>query len=233
MKNLAIIPARSGSKRIPNKNIKMFKGKPIIAYSIEKALKSKLFTEVMVSTDCQNIANEAIKYGARVPFLRSGKNSNDFATINDVINEVIDTYSDTGEYFSNFCCIFPTSPLMNIKKLVEAYDKLLTKDFDSVFSVLKYSYPIQRALRLENDKVFMINPENLRKRSQDLEITYHDAGQFYWMKYNIFKIKKVLWTNNSGVIELDEMEVQDIDTMKDWEIAEFKYQVLMKEKYRR
>lgn len=228
MKNLAIIPARGGSKRIPRKNIKVFLGKPIIAYSIETALKSNLFDEVIVSTDDKEIAEIAIKYGAKVPFYRSEKTANDYAHIAEVIEEVLDQYKIQNNLFENFCCIFSTAPFINEKRLKEAYNQLIDGNFDSVFPVLKFSYPIQRALKIEDDKVSMILPENFNKRSQDLMPAYHDSGQFYWMKTNAFYQQKRLFADNSGAIILSEMEVQDIDSQEDWEIAELKYSYLNK-----
>lgn len=226
MKNLAIIPARGGSKRIPRKNIKNFLGKPIIAYSIETALNSGLFDEVMVSTDDNEIAEIAKKYGAKVPFFRSEKTANDFAHIAEVIEEVLDTYKLTNNEFENLCCIFSTAPFIKKGRLKEGFELMINNNFDSVFPVLKFSYPIQRALKIENEKVSMILPENFNKRSQDLMPAYHDSGQFYWMKTSEFYKQKRLFAENTGAIILSEMEVQDIDTNEDWEVAEMKYKLL-------
>ena len=226
MKNLAIIPARGGSKRIPRKNIKDFLGKPIIAYSIETALESGLFEEVMVSTDDHEIAEIAIKYGAKVPFFRSEKTSNDHAHIAEVIAEVLEKFKTLNKEFDNFCCIFSTAPFIKKGRLKEGFDLMINNNFDSVFPVLKFSYPIQRALKIESEKVSMILPENFNKRSQDLMPAYHDSGQFYWMKTQEFYKQKRLFAENSGAIILSEMEVQDIDTVEDWEVAEMKYRFL-------
>ncbi len=226
MKNVAIIPARGGSKRIPGKNIKSFMGKPIISYSIELALKSNLFDEVMVSTDDEEICTISKKNGATIPFIRSNENANDYATINDVINEVIISYENSNKHFDNFCCIFSTAPLISLKKFREAYELLLTSNFDSVFTVVKYSSPIQRALKFENNKMKMMHPENLNIRSQDLEPAFYDAGQFFWMKTKEYINKKCLWTDNCTAIELSAMECQDIDTVEDWKIAEIKYRLI-------
>jgi N-acylneuraminate cytidylyltransferase len=228
MTNLAIIPARGGSKRIPRKNIKEFLGKPIIAYSIEAALNSNLFDEVMVSTDDAEIAEIAISYGAKVPFFRSEETSNDYAHIADVIEEVVIEYTKRGKIFNNFCCIFPTAPFILSSRLLEGFNLMNDKNFDSVFPVLRFSYPIQRALKIENEQVAMILPENFNKRSQDLMPTYHDSGQFYWMKKSEFDINKSLFTKNSGAIILSEIEVQDIDNEDDWQMAEIKYNILNK-----
>lgn len=225
-KKIAIIPARGGSKRIPGKNIKDFFGKPIIAYAIEAAKKSELFDVVMVSTDDDKIAQIARKYGALVPFMRSEKNSDDYATTSDVIEETLFKYKELGTEFEYFCCIYPTAPLVTSRKLKECFTLITQKNFDSVFPVVRFSYPIQRALKIEDNKVRMIVPENIQKRSQDLMPTFHDAGQFYFMKIEKFLLQKKLFTNNSGVIVLSELEVQDIDNETDWRIAEIKYKIL-------
>ncbi len=231
MKKIAIITARSGSKRIPKKNIKFFLGKPIIAYSIEKAINSKLFDKVMVSTDDKEIADISKNYGAEVPFFRSKKNSDDFSTTPDVLIEVLETYKKLNEEFDFGCCIYPTAPLISKKELKKSFDLLISKKYDCVFPILPFSYPIQRALRIENsEKVEMINPLNYRVRSQDLEKMYHDAGQFYWFNVSKFINKKKLWTNNTGFIIVDEINTQDIDDEMDWRLAEIKYKNKFKKK---
>lgn len=226
MVNLAIIPARGGSKRIPRKNINLFLGKPIIAYSIEAALNSKLFDEVMVSTDDNEIAEVALKYGAKVPFFRSTKNSDDYSTTMDVIKEVLSEYNiKLNTYFENCCCIYPTAPLIKIEHLINGYNKLITNDYSSVFSAVEFSYPIWRGLSINEDStVKMIWPQNLNVRSQDLQKVYHDAGQWYWFKTK--KITDSFFTGKSAIIKLDETEVQDIDNLTDWKIAELKYKTL-------
>ena len=178
MKTLAMITARGGSKRIPRKNIKEFNGKPIIAYSIEAALASGVFDEVMVSTDDEEIAEIAKKYGAKVPFFRSEKTANDFATTVDVIEEVLNTYKDRGEEFDIFCCIYPTAPFITAKRLKDAVEQLSASDADSLIPVVRFSYPPQRAMEIHDGKLVFRQPENLSKRSQDLEPHFHDAGQF-------------------------------------------------------
>jgi N-acylneuraminate cytidylyltransferase len=229
MAKLAIIPARGGSKRIPRKNIKPFLGKPIIAYSIEAALKSGLFDEVMVSTDDEEIAKIARKYGAKVPFYRSKDNSGDYATTLDVIKEVIDSYKKIEKSFVFATCIYPTAPFVNEGILREAYNLLVKESYDCVFPVMEYSFPIQRAIRVDrtNSKMEMFNPNTIHTRSQDLESSYHDSGQFYYFKPEIILEKQKLWTNNTGVIIINEMEGQDIDTETDWEIAELKYKMMI------
>jgi pseudaminic acid cytidylyltransferase len=227
MKKLAIIPARGGSKRILRKNIKFFLGKPIIAYSIEAALKSNLFDEVMVSTDDEEIREVALKYGAKVPFLRSDKNANDYATTVDVLKEVLETYKRQEKIFDYFVCIYPTAPFVSENLLTKAFDKLLKNKLDCVFSVLKYGFPIQRAMKInERDKIEMIDGSKINTRSQDLQPSFHDAGQFYALNVNSFLQKQKLWTNNTGCLEINELEAQDIDTETDWKLAELKYKLL-------
>ena len=231
MNNLCIIPARGGSKRIPRKNIKSFLGEPIIAYSIKVALKSGLFNQVMVSTDDSEIAEISKKYGAKIPFMRSIDNSNDFASTIEVIIEVIEKYESLGYSFDKVCCIYPTAPLISEERLTEGYRKIETEKLDSVFPVVSFSYPIWRGLRFSEDGlIHMIWPEFNNKRSQDLEASYHDAGQWYWMSVESVKNKKTLFTDNTSSIVLNQLEVQDIDNIDDWEIAELKYERIQNSK---
>lgn len=224
MKNLVIIPARGGSKRIPRKNIKDFLGKPIIAYSIEAALQSGMYDEVMVSTDDEEIAEIAKLYGASVPFYRSPATANDYAVTADVISEVLDCYEQLGKTFDNVTCLYSTAPFVSAKRLKESFDRL-TGDIESVFTCVAYSFPIQRALHMVEDKIEMIHPENMFARSQDLEPSYHDAGQFYTLTVDFFKKTKSLWGKNTAGIVLSELEVQDLDTLTDWTLAEMKYKL--------
>ena len=230
MKNLCIIPARGGSKRIPRKNIKSFLGKPIIAYSIEAALKSNLFNEVMVSTDDKEIADLALNYGANIPFFRSSKNSDDFATTVDVILEVINEYKTLDKFFDNICCVYPTAPFTTEYKLRDAYNKLEKENLDTVFPIMPFGYPIQRSLKIENDKVVFFSPEYEKSRSQDLEQAYHDAGQFYFLKEKEFLLNKTIFSANAGGIIISEMEAQDIDNESDWKLAELKYELIQSTK---
>jgi N-acylneuraminate cytidylyltransferase len=226
MHSLCIIPARGGSKRIPRKNIKDFHGKPILAYSIQAALESDLFSEVMVSTDDEEIASLAIKYGAKIPFLRSDVNANDYATTVDVLLEVLDSYQRIDRFFETACCIYPTAPLISNKRLIEGERKLKDGDYDTVFPVVRFSYSIWRAMKLENGRASMFWPENLNKRSQDLTTAYHDAGQWYWFYTQRLMNSRKLWTDNTFGLEIDEIEMQDIDTLIDWKLAELKYELL-------
>ncbi len=227
MSNLCIIPARGGSKRIPRKNIKDFLGKPIIAYSIETALQSGLFDEVMVSTDDEEIAQVAKEYGAKVPFMRSRENADDFATTTDVLLEVIAKYENIVKNFEYACCIYPTAPLIKAEKLEMGLDKLQNGHFSTVFPSVEFSYPIWRGLkRTSNEEFKMVWPENLNKRSQDLEKVYHDAGQWYWFSVEAFKKEQKLFGINTSCIVLEATQVQDIDNVVDWKLAELKYELL-------
>ena len=228
MASIAIITARGGSKRIPKKNIKEFCGKPIIAYSIEAALNSGAFDEVMVSTDSEEIATIAREYGAVVPFLRSEKTSNDYATTADVLEEVLSTYNNCGKQFDTFACIYPTAPFITGEKLAEAMRLIV--DADAVISVVRFSFPPQRAVVVRDGNVAFQYPQYERTRSQDLEPIYHDCGQFYICNSALFLEKHTLILPRTKPYILPEEEVQDIDTMSDWEIAEAKYTVLHKEK---
>ena len=227
MSNLAIIPARGGSKRIPRKNIKLFLGKPIIAYSIEVALSSGLFDEVMVSTDDAEIAAIATQYGATVPFIRSEKTSNDFATTFDVVEEVINSYKVRGIEFECICCIYPCAPFVFEQKLKSAYNLLVEEHFDTVFPMMRFGFPIQRALRIDElGKISFFYPEYALTRSQDLLPSFHDAGQFYWMNEKACMEQQKIVTDNSGCIVITELEGQDIDNEVDWKLAELKYELL-------
>ncbi len=223
MPRLAIIPARGGSKRIPRKNIKNFHGKPIIAYSIETAIKSGLFDEVMVSTDDVEIKNISLELGAKVPFLRSENTSNDTATTLEVIREVLESYKKEDRTFDEVCCIYPTAPLMKSSHLTAGLD-LLENEIASVFPVVPFSFPILRSLKVDEDNFVSMNwPEYSHTRSQDLPAAYHDAGQWYWLRPEL--ISNSLYSDNSKVIILSEMEVQDIDNESDWKMAEVKWEM--------
>lgn len=227
MKSIAIITARGGSKRIPKKNIKEFCGKPIITYSIEAALKAGCFDTVMVSTDSEEIAEIAKSYGAEVPFLRSEATSNDFATTADVLNEVIEQYSSKGEQFDLMCCIYPTAPFVTAEKLNKAINTLVKNNADSLMPVVAFSFPPQRGNVIRNGKLEYQYPEYSQMRSQDLEEVYHDCGQFYICKVNAFKESGKLVTGNTVPLIMPEEEVQDIDNLTDWVLAEVKYKTFV------
>ena len=227
MNNLAIIPARGGSKRIHKKNIKDFLGKPIISYSVEAALESGLFNEVMVSTDDDEIARIATELGARVPFLRSGKNSDDHATLTDVLLEVIKYYEGINHNYENICCLLPTAPLITASRIKEGFDKLIDLKLESVCPVVAFSYPIFRALEItDKNELKMIWPEYLNTRSQEIKPAFHDCGSFYWVLKKSLVEQQTLFCKNGGAIILPEMEVQDIDNDTDWKLAELKHKLL-------
>lgn len=225
--SIAIIPARGGSKRIPKKNIREFVGKPIIAYTIEAAVNSGIFDEVMVSTDSEEIAEIAKKYGANVPFYRSEKTAGDFASTDDVLMEVLDNYKANGKEFDYFACIYPTAPFIKAENLKEAMEVIKKAGTAMVTPFVAFSYPPQRSyiINEEGQAVFKYK-EYITARSQDLEKWYHEAGTYY-----IFNTKK--YKEMGGNIDHDispviipEMEAQDIDTEEDWKIAELKYKLL-------
>jgi len=228
MSIVAIIPARSGSKRIPKKNIKEFNGKPIIAYSIESAINSKVFDRVIVSTDCEEISKTAKAYGADAPFLRPKNLSNDYAETIPVIAHAIDWISNNYENVDICCCIYPTAPLLDSNTIVDSFNYFIeTRPSGFLFSATKYSYPIQRSFRLnESGFVKMLEPENYHKRSQDLANTYHDAGQFYWGFAQSFLSGKILFSEDSRIFEINNIKSQDIDNLDDWNLAKIKHKHL-------
>ncbi len=227
MSALCVITARGGSKRIPKKNIKDFCGKPIIAYSIGAALNSKLFDEVMVSTDSEEIADVAKKYGALVPFMRSVKNSDDFAGTEDVVAEVLADYEKQGKIFSWFCCIYPTAPFVTAERLRKAFEIFDNNhEAEAVLPVVRFSFPPQRGFYNHNGYMEFNWPEFKDERSQDLEPIYHDAGQFYFVRMNAFMQQHTVIPVKSMPLILDDWEVQDIDNPSDWKMAELKYKFL-------
>ena len=226
VKTVAIITARGGSKRIPGKNIKEFCGKPIIAYSIQAALDSQLFDAVMVSTDDEKIADVARSLGAEVPFMRSEKTSNDFATTEDALKEVIENYHKQGEEFELACNIYPTAPFITAKRLKEAYEIILAGECNAVFPVVQFSFPPQRGLSEAGGYLQPTSPDDYMKRSQDLQPIYHDCDQFYffWVD-NFMKTGSVV--DKAKPLIISEMEVQDIDALTDWKLAEMKYKLFL------
>lgn len=208
------------------KNIKNFCGKPIIAYSIEAAIKSELFDRVMVSTDSDEIKCVALKYGATVPFLRSQKTSSDYAATADVIDEVLWKLDDIGEKYDIVSCIYPTAPFITATRLKEAMHLFDIEKADAVAAVVKFSFPPQRAFLIRNGKLRYQYPELSLKRSQDLEPIYHDCGQFYICRKSAFLKEHSLIVTNTVPYIMTEEEVQDIDTMSDWNIAEAKYKLM-------
>ena len=224
-----MITARGGSKRIPGKNVKEFCGKPILWYSIEAALKSEVFDEVMVSTDDEKIALLAKQAGAKVPFMRSEATAGDYASTDEVIMEVLKEYEKIGQTFESFCCIYPTAPFLTPQRLKEAMELLETAD--SVMPVTAFSYPPQRGLVVNKEGyVERQFPQYATTRSQDLEKVYHDCGQFYACKTASFMEAATTDVEKLVPLVLSEMEVQDIDTLEDWELAEIKYRRMISKK---
>lgn len=222
----AIIPARGGSKRIPRKNIKEFNGIQVIAYPIKTAQKSGLFDKIFVSTEDPGIASIAAKYGAEV-MPRSALNANDYATTSDVLKEVVEQWKELNLLPARACCIYPVTPLLQIKFLEEGYKKLLTGKYHSVFPVVKFPSSIFRALTAdENGYIKFIFPENQNKRTQDLPEAYYDVGQFYWFDVEKFIQAGQLITSESGFIVLPEYFIQDVDNPADWQMLEWKYRIL-------
>ena len=228
MNAIAIITARGGSKRIPGKNVKEFMGKPMLTYAIEAALEAGIFREVMVSTDDEEIARIARGAGAAVPFMRSEAASGDFATTDDVLMEVLETYDKRGELFDYMACIYPTAPFVTAGKLREAMDILIEKDASGVMPVVRFSFPPQRGMAIREGKLAYCYPENAMKRSQDLEPMYHDSGQFYCYHVERYRACRGDLPDGYLPIIVPETEVQDIDNPSDWELAEMKYRMMRK-----
>lgn len=225
--NIAIIPARGGSKRIPRKNIKDFHGKPMIAYSIEAALISGCFDEVCVSTDDNEIAEVALRYGATIPFIRPAELADDYASTQDVMTHALNWYKQNNRVITHVCCIYATAPFITPEALQNGLSALKSDDLDYAFSATSYSFPIQRAIKLtEQGTVEMFQPEHLSTRSQDLEEAYHDAGQFYWGTAPAFINRKPFFSSRAKAILLPRKYVQDIDTQEDWELAEVLFKAL-------
>jgi N-acylneuraminate cytidylyltransferase len=230
MKPIAIIPARGGSKRIPGKNVKSFCGKPILAYSIEAAVRSNLFDEVLVSTDSTKIAEISRNYGAVVPFMRGEKTAGDYADTTDVLLEVIEEYAKQGKVYEEFCMIYSTAPFVTPEKLKKSYELLHTDNVNNVVTMVPFSFPPQRGMRIENGFLKAYSPDDIDKRSQDLETIYHDCGQIYWGKIAALKENPDVLSNNTVPYIVSELEVQDIDNETDWKLAEMKYKY-MQEQY--
>jgi len=224
---VAIIPARGGSKRIPRKNIKLFHGKPMIAYSIEAAIASGCFDKVIVSTDDAEIAAVAKAHGAEIPFLRPAQISDDYATTMDVMAHAIQWCEQNGWNIDIACCLYATAPFVTPFYLQEGLKTLEKEECEFAFSATSYPFPIQRAIKLsDNGEVEMFFPENELVRSQDLKDAYHDAGQFYWGKKSAFLEQKAIFSAHSRVVLLPRSCAQDIDTKEDWDVAEVLYAAL-------
>lgn len=225
--NIAIIPARIGSKRIPQKNIKLFHGKPIIAYSIHAALETTLFSRVIVSTDSHELAEIAKSYGAEAPFIRPAELSDDFTGTDAVILHGLNWFIDKGIDVRYVCCIYATAPFINSEYVVKGLELLKKQKSTSSFSVTTYPYPIYRSLKInENGRLNMIWPDYMNVRSQDLSEAYHDAGQFYWADVKKYLIEKKFFSADAVPVVLPRYLVQDIDTEEDWTRAEAMYKAI-------
>lgn len=222
--DVALVPARGGSKRIPRKNLRDFHGKPIIAYSIEVALQSGLFDDVIVSTDDDEIAEVAKSLGASVPFIRPADLSDDYATTQQVINHCLNWYHGHDKSIAAICCIYATAPFVRSSDLKLGRKAIVDEGFEFSFSATDFAFPVQRAFRvLDSGGVDMLHPENLNTRSQDLEPVYHDAGQFYWGRPAAFLKGKAIFSEFAKPILIPRYRAQDIDTLEDWMIAEQMY----------
>ena len=224
---VAIIPARGGSKRIPRKNIKEFCGKPMIAWSIEAALKSGCFDRVIVSTDDQEIADVAQQYGAQVPFMRPAELSDDYAGTIPVIKQAIEWLTKNEQAPSLVCCLYATAPFVSAEDIQQGLKQLEQTQASYAFTVTSYAFPIQRAIKITaNDGIEMFAPEHCNTRSQDLEEAYHDAGQFYWGTTEAWVTEKMIFGAESTPVILPRHRVQDIDTPEDWDRAEWLFKAM-------
>jgi pseudaminic acid cytidylyltransferase len=224
---IAVIPARGGSKRIPRKNIKLFCGKPMIAWSIEAARASGLFDHIVVSTDDAEIAEVAKVHEAEVPFMRPAALSDDHTATSPVVAHTIEWYREHGHLPDPVCCIYATAPFVTAADLLRGLQTLTDTGSDFAFSVTSYAFPIQRAIRLTNERrVEMYQPENFNTRSQDLEEAFHDAGQFYWGRAEAWLAGKPIFSTNGAPVILPRHRVQDIDTPEDWVRAEWMFKAL-------
>lgn len=229
--NIAIIPARGGSKRIPHKNLRDFCGQPIIAWSIQAAINSRLFDRVVVSTDSHDIARVARMHGACVPFIRPPHLSGDFTSTIAVIQHAARWLIDDGHKPTRICCLYATAPLIEIADLKTGLDLLSNNsNLDFAFSVAHFGFPIQRALTIQNGKLQMMQPEHEMTRSQDLIETCHDAGQFYWGTTEAYLKQKGFYSARSAPVMIPSYRVQDIDTVADWERAEWLFRSLRSQK---
>lgn len=227
---LAIIPARGGSKRIPRKNIKLFCGKPMIAWSIDAALQSACFDRVIVSTDDEEIADIGRKWGATVPFMRPVELSDDHTGTIPVIRHAIEWFGAQGNSVEQACCLYATAPFIRSDDIRRGLEVLANNACDYAFAVTSYGFPIQRAIRLTpQGRVEMFSPEYFNARSQDLEEAYHDAGQFYWGKAEAWLDGKPIFSHAAAPVILPRYRVQDIDTQEDWERAEWMFKALQAE----
>jgi len=225
--NVCVIPARGGSKRIPRKNIKLFCGRPMIAWSIEAAQQSGCFDQVVVSTDDAEIAEVARQCGAQVPFIRPAALSDDHTSTTAVVAHATNWFAAQGQTPTQVCCLYATAPFVSAADLRQGLTVLTDTGADYAFSVTSYAFPIQRAIRLTtNNRVEMFNPEHFNTRSQDLEEAYHDAGQFYWGRAEAWLQGRMIFSPAAAPVILPRQRVQDIDTPEDWTRAEWMFKAL-------
>jgi len=228
MTRVAVIPARGGSKRIPRKNIKPFYGKPMIAWSIEAAIKSAMFDRIIVTTDDEEIANIAREYGAEVPFIRPPELSDDYAGTTEVIAHSIEALAKIGVVAEDVCCIYATAPFVRASDIIESYRVFTSADWNYCFTVTDFPAPIFRSFkRTPEGGIDMFYPEHFKTRSQDLPEAFHDAGQFYWGKAAAWTQAKVIFSERSYGFLIPRWRVQDIDTLDDWQRAELIAPTLM------
>lgn len=224
---LAVIPARGGSKRIPRKNIKAFCGKPMMAWSIEAALASKVFDHVIVSTDDAEVAATAKQWGAEVPFMRPAELSDDYVGTGPVVKHAAEWVAEHLAAPELVCTIYATAPFVRPEDLVRGLEVLTASGADIAFTVTSFPFPIQRAIRIgANGRIAMFQPEHYATRSQDLEPAYHDAGQFYWSTFDALVKQVPAFSTAAAPIILPRHRVQDIDTEEDWLRAEMLMKVL-------
>jgi len=224
---LCVIPARGGSKRIPRKNIRDFCGKPMIAWSIETAIKSECFDRIIVSTDDEEIASVAKEYGAEIPFMRPAQLADDYTGTTAVIAHAIEWQNSHEEAADTVCCLYATAPFVQATDLQKGFDILKSSGAEYAFSVTSYAFPIQRAIRItQNQRVEMFQPENFDTRSQDLEEAWHDAGQFYWGSAAAWLANKPIFSSDAVPVLLPRHRVQDIDASEDWERAALMFKLL-------
>jgi pseudaminic acid cytidylyltransferase len=225
---IAVIPARGGSKRIPRKNLRLFAGKPILAYSIDAAREARLFDRVVVSTDDAEIAATARAYGAEAPFSRPAELSDDFTGTHAVTAHALTTLVDRGELDDTVaCCLYPTAPFVTADDLRHGFELLERSGKSFVFAATTFAFPIQRALRaLPDGGVAPFFPQWIDRRSQDLEASCHDAGQFYWGRARAFCDGLPAFGSHAEALILPRYQVMDIDTPEDWTQAELMYAAL-------
>jgi N-acylneuraminate cytidylyltransferase len=224
---IAVIPARGGSKRIPRKNIKDFCGKPMIIWSIEAAKSSGLFDQIIVSTDDQEIAELAKDYGASVPFVRPLELSDDYTGTGDVVKHTVEWVIKNLGKPEYVCTIYATAPFIKPTDIVKGLKLLQENNCQIAFTVTSFPFPIQRAIKItSNGLVQMFQPEYYMTRSQDLESSYHDAGQFYWSVTDAVLNNTPAFSEASIPIILPRHQVQDIDTEEDWQRAEFMFKAV-------